>query len=105
MNSADIKILKALWKDSNGKEQLAKSVSVDETTEVVTTNFEPPLPVGNGTLLFEFSGCMNDKMKGFYRSKFKGPDGKDKFNGVTQFEATDARRAFPCFDEPAHKAR
>ncbi|XP_015679228.1 puromycin-sensitive aminopeptidase-like protein [Protobothrops mucrosquamatus] len=43
-------------------------------------------------------------MKGFYRSKYITPSGDMRFAAVTQFEATDARRAFPCWDEPAIKA-
>jgi puromycin-sensitive aminopeptidase len=42
-------------------------------------------------------------MKGFYRSRYT-IDGEQRYAAVTQFEATDARRAFPCWDEPAHKA-
>ena len=49
-----------------------------------------------------YTGDLNDKMAGFYRAKSK--DGDQKWMAVTQFEATDARRALPCFDEPALKA-
>ncbi|KAL6057849.1 Aminopeptidase [Balamuthia mandrillaris] len=51
-----------------------------------------------------FTGILNDKMKGFYRSKYTNAKGEEAFMAVTQFEATDARRAFPCWDEPALKA-
>lgn len=43
-------------------------------------------------------------MAGFYRSSFKTDDGSEKYIATTQMEPTDARRAFPCFDEPALKA-
>ncbi len=46
-----------------------------------------------------FTGVLNDKLRGFYLSKTKARN-----YAVTQFESTDARRAFPCFDEPALKA-
>lgn len=72
--------------------------------ETVTFVFDAPLPVGNASLHVEFSGEINDKMKGFYRSKYTTASGEERHAGVTQFEATDARRCFPCWDEPAIKA-
>ncbi|GAX26976.1 aminopeptidase 2 [Fistulifera solaris] len=55
-------------------------------------------------LLIDFHGVLNDKMHGFYRSSYTALDGSTITMATTQFEATDARRAFPCFDEPAIKA-
>ena len=52
----------------------------------------------------KFTGQLNDKMAGFYRSTYKNTDGSDGVLATTQMEATDARRAFPCFDEPSLKA-
>lgn len=51
-----------------------------------------------------FDGEINDKMKGLYRSKYVNEKGEDRYAAVTQFESTDARRCFPCWDEPALKA-
>ncbi|KAJ3367635.1 Aminopeptidase 2 mitochondrial [Allomyces arbusculus] len=68
------------------------------------------LPIGatigaglDATLKISYSGIMNDQMAGFYRSQYE-VRGATKYMGVTQFEATDARRAVPCWDEPALKA-
>uniref|UniRef100_A0A2K5WAU9 Aminopeptidase n=1 Tax=Macaca fascicularis TaxID=9541 RepID=A0A2K5WAU9_MACFA len=72
--------------------------------EKVTLSFPSTLQTGTGTLKIDFVGELNDKMKGFYRSKYTTPSGEVRYAAVTQFEATDARRAFPCWDEPAIKA-
>ena len=55
-------------------------------------------------LCIEFSGILNDRLLGFYRSQYTDSKGKKKFLATTQFEAADARRAFPCWDEPLAKA-
>ncbi|EHL00359.1 putative Aminopeptidase 2, mitochondrial [Glarea lozoyensis 74030] len=55
-------------------------------------------------MYMKFTGQLNDKMAGFYRSTYKNADGSESILATTQMEATDARRAFPCFDEPALKA-
>lgn len=58
---------------------------------------------GKAELVIEFSGTLNDRLLGFYRSQYKH-DNNIKFLATTQFEAADARRAFPCWDEPQAKA-
>ena len=80
------------------------TASVDEASERITLS--PGAPVGPGpiTIVISFTGILNDKLHGFYRSTYSGPDGATHTLGTTQFEATDARRAFPCFDEPDRKA-
>jgi len=87
-----------------GHEQKPSSVELDEAQEILKLTFDPALNPGEGTLSMSFVGSLNDKMKGFYRSKYKSPSGEERYNAVTQFEATDARRCFPCWDEPAIKA-
>ncbi|CAH3110477.1 unnamed protein product [Pocillopora meandrina] len=56
------------------------------------------------SLNMEFSGVLSKNMEGFYRSSYKTKSGQVKYLATTQFEATNARSAFPCFDEPAFKA-
>ncbi len=64
-----------------------------------------PKPVkGKATIAISYTGVISEKMRGFYRSRYTRADGRQAWLGTTQFEATSARRAFPCFDEPALKA-
>ncbi|KAL8208795.1 hypothetical protein R6Q57_008207 [Mikania cordata] len=71
--------------------------------EVLVLEFAESLPIGVGVLSLSFEGTLNDQMKGFYRSKYEH-NGEKKNMAVTQFEPADARRCFPCWDEPACKA-
>jgi aminopeptidase N len=72
----------------------------------VTFLFAQALPPSSSIVLqITYVGCLNNQMAGFYRSSYKDAiTGKDKMVASTQFEALDARRAFPCVDEPAAKA-
>ena len=77
----------------------AATVSYDTTKEQATFTFAKALAAGHQTLAISYTGILNDKLRGFYLSKSKARN-----YAVTQFESTDARRAFPCFDEPSLKA-
>jgi aminopeptidase N len=77
----------------------AAVVTLDAAKEQATFTFARTLPAGRVALKIEYQGILNNKLRGFYLSKTKA-----RSYGVTQFEATDARRAFPSFDEPALKA-
>ena len=77
--------------------------------EQVRLELPGELPVGTAELRARFRGVLNDQLVGFYRSTFTTTDdatGEEVEHAiaVTQFESTHARRAFPCFDEPAFKA-
>jgi tricorn protease interacting factor F2/3 len=63
-----------------------------------------PLVPGNYSLRVGFSGTLNDDLSGFYRSRYIDNKGNEAYLATTQFEAPYARKAFPCFDEPAFKA-
>lgn len=98
MNSVDLQIQKATVKSSDGIVIETVEIIYLPELEVVNLLFKNPLPVSdNATLEMEFTGELNGKMKGFYRSKYFTSTGEERFAGVTQFEATDARRCFPCW--------
>ncbi|KAK2980117.1 hypothetical protein RJ640_019540 [Escallonia rubra] len=78
-------------------------VQLFEADEIIVVEFAESLPVLAGVLSMDFEGTLNDKMKGFYRSTYEH-NGEKKNMAVTQFEPADARRCFPCWDEPACKA-
>ncbi|MDO8639125.1 MAG: M1 family metallopeptidase, partial [Candidatus Daviesbacteria bacterium] len=102
LHSAELEIISAEFIHTN-KEVWAGKISYDEKAETVTLTFPKKLPTGKGKLHLTFKGILNEKMRGFYRSKYE-VEGKIKHLATTQFESTDARRAFPCFDEPAQKS-
>ncbi|KAK3810370.1 MAG: peptidase family M1-domain-containing protein [Benniella sp.] len=100
------KELTLLWGrvEIDGNTHEAVETTFDEHRETTTFTFESELPKGPALLAIYYDGILNDKMAGFYRSTYKDAEGNTKVMGVTQFEATEARRAFPCWDEPSAKA-
>ena len=81
-------------------------IHYNEDTQTTKILFNETIPGGSkATLTQTFAGTLNDNMAGFYRSSYKGKDGSTKYLATTQMEPTDARRAFPCFDEPALKSQ
>ncbi len=99
LHSVDLEIESVEW-IHHGKESWAGKVVYDPKNETATFTFKKNTEKGKGQLKLKFKGLLTDKMRGFYRSKY----GEDKHLATTQFESTDARRAFPCFDEPSQKA-
>ena len=84
---------------------IACAIEFDADHErVACSSHRMQLGRGRYVLACTFRGELNDKLRGFYRSRFTDDDGTEHFIATTQFEETDARRAFPCFDEPDRKA-
>jgi puromycin-sensitive aminopeptidase len=79
---------------------IAAAPSFNAEAETVRLRFPREIPAGRATLEISFRGEIAARLRGFYRSQRNG----DRY-AATQFEAADARRAFPCFDEPEFKAR
>jgi aminopeptidase N len=97
LNAAEIKF-ESVTIYANGQKQTA-SVFLDLDKQQATFTFPETLPAGSATLSIRYTGILNNELRGFYLSKTARRN-----YAVTQFEPTDARRAFPCFDEPAFKA-
>ncbi|MGD0546219.1 MAG: M1 family metallopeptidase [Terracidiphilus sp.] len=97
LNALEIDI-KSVTVTTSGKEQKA-SITFDKEKEQATFTFAEKLSAGKATLTIQYTGILNDDLRGFYLSR----TAKRNY-AVTQLESIDARRAFPCFDEPAFKA-
>jgi len=104
LNAIELEVTKAWVIDPAGNRIEADAIIPDADTERLTIDLGAQLAIGRATLHTEFTGILNDKLHGFYRSTFTDTDGNDQVIATTQFEATDARRAFPCWDEPDFKA-
>ena len=93
--------IQALPADKSGKpgEVQKVTVSLDPQSEMATLSFPTEIPAGPFELKIKYKGILNGDLRGFYLSK-----GNGRKYAVSQMEPTDARRAFPSFDEPAYKA-
>jgi aminopeptidase N len=94
----------AIWKCGlvGEGQSAACAFSVDPEKEELRIFFPRSLS-GEVSLVIDYVGEINNRMAGLYRSLYVR-DGREKYAAVTQFEESDARRAFPCFDHPAMKA-
>ena len=86
-----------------GGKIISTKSSLNEKDEKLTIKLAKKIK-GKAKLSIKFTGTLNDRLLGFYKSQYKDRKGKTKYLATTQFEAADARRAFPCWDEPAVKA-
>jgi puromycin-sensitive aminopeptidase len=81
---------------ANGRTQAPAALRLVPASETLVLRFAAPVPVGEAVLSLAWTGAVNSGLRGLYRA---GPG-----LVATQFEAADARRVFPCFDEPSFKA-
>jgi puromycin-sensitive aminopeptidase len=77
---------------------------LEDSSERLFVEPAEPLEPGAHDLSIHFTGILNDKLRGFYRSTYRDADGTERVIATTQMQATDCRRAFPCWDEPDFKA-
>jgi aminopeptidase N len=97
LNAAEIAVHEVTI--GTGASSQMATVSLNEPQQTATLTVAKLLPKGPTEIHISYVGILNDKLRGFYLSTEK-----DQRYAVTQFEATDARRAFPSFDEPSFKA-
>lgn len=102
LHSKDLEITDGWWQVGKTRVDIVKTV-YNPKAETATFTFSKSLVKGKGKLHLHFRGIIQDSLRGFYRSQYTN-NGAVQRIATTQFEATDARRAFPCFDEPSQKA-
>ncbi|MDH5569266.1 MAG: M1 family metallopeptidase [Nitrosopumilus sp.] len=100
MNCAELKIISCNIKSKGTS--IKSTPILNEKKEEIQIKLGEKIK-GRVIITIEFQGILNDRLLGFYRSQYQ-QNGKTKYLATTQFEAADARRAFPCWDEPEAKA-
>jgi puromycin-sensitive aminopeptidase len=103
LNAVDLDLAPPTLRAEDGSERVGV-VAVDVEHERVILSFAEGIEPGAYTLALRFDGVLNDQLVGFYRSSYADDDGTVHKIATTHFETTDARKAFPCFDEPSFKA-
>ncbi|HEY4757099.1 MAG TPA: M1 family metallopeptidase, partial [Chthoniobacterales bacterium] len=103
LNALDLTITDA---NIDGKAVAQTAIKLDAKNELLTITMPDELTPGEHTLVLKFAGKINQFGRGLFYGKYQeqGTGANKVFLG-TQFEATDARRLFPCWDEPAFRAR
>jgi aminopeptidase N len=103
LNALEVKIEAA---SVDGKELPASSVKTDTKNELLALDLPSELATGEHTLTLRFTGKINEQGQGLFYIRYQEQgSGSRKIMLATQFEATDARRFFPCWDEPVFRAR
>ena len=103
LDAAELDVRDARLLAADGEEH-DLGISFDEERERVIFRVGIEIPPGAYRLECAFEGVLNDKLRGFIGAQFTDPDGVSHTIATTHFESHDARRAFPCFDEPDLKA-
>jgi puromycin-sensitive aminopeptidase len=105
LNAADLEITEA-WLEAPGAggRRIAAEVRLDADTERAHLLLSEPIDPGGWFVFTRFQGALNDQLTGFYLSTFADDAGAEQRLATSQMEATHARQAFPCWDEPELKA-
>ncbi|XP_016046703.2 endoplasmic reticulum aminopeptidase 1 [Erinaceus europaeus] len=108
LHSHHLQISKASLRKGVGERQSEEPLRVLEYLPHEQIALLAPQPLVPGhlyTVVIDYTGNLSDSFHGFYKSTYRTKEGEVRILASTQFEATAARMAFPCFDEPAFKAR
>lgn len=105
LNALEMNIRNVQIEGANGRPfRSTARVQMDPKNEQAHFLFNDSLPKGTYKLRIDFDAILNDQLRGFYRSYYKDPSGNKHWLCLSQMEPSDARRMFPCFDEPDFKA-
>src|SRR5947209_4502008 len=103
LNAADITISSARLRPTTGAPMIGR-VTIDPKAETATLTFPRTLTRGAYRLELHYAGKIHTQANGLFALDYKDKDGKDARSLFTQFEAADARRFVPSWDEPDYKA-
>jgi puromycin-sensitive aminopeptidase len=95
LNAVDLAIASATLEGPSSM-RLEATVALEDSMQRCHLTFPQSISPGEWRLHLTFQGKLNDQLRGFYRSTYKDMAGVTHTMAATQFEATDARRAFPC---------
>ena len=104
LNAADLKIATATLRPAGSGAPLIAKVTIDPEAQTATFAFPRQLATGTYRLDITYSGKINTQANGLFALDYKNVEGKDARSLFTQFEAADARRFVPSWDEPDYKA-
>jgi aminopeptidase N len=103
LNALELQVTKA---SIDGNDLAPSAIKIDEKNQLLTTALPSELAAGDHTLALSFSGKINQQGQGLFYMRYQEQGtGAEKIALGTQFEAADARRFFPCWDEPSFRAR
>ena len=104
LNAKELEVIDGSLRAADGRAIEVEKIVPDVEAERVALHLAEPVDPGPWTLHLTFRGTLNDRLVGFYRSRFTDDEGSEHIVASTHFEATDARMCFPCWDEPDLKA-
>ena len=104
LNAADLKLASATLRPAKGGAAISGKISLDPDAQTATLTFPGALQPGAYQLSIRYSGEIHTQANGLFALDYKNAEGKDARSLFTQFEAADARRFVPSWDEPDYKA-